>query len=369
MTRRANGEGTLYRLPDGRWRVSITVRENGVTRRISRVRQKRADAVAVLAELRAQVPSMSSRPADMTVGDVVAKWLELHVDRKTGRSTQDTYHRSAKNHILPRIGDVPLRKITALKVEEWIAEMERDRVKSRARQAAYQHLRTAMNYGVHPMGVIQFNPCDKIATPEHTPRKIHPFEAAEVRAILQETSGTRWEAFFSVAFGCGLRWGEMAALTWEQVDLDAGLLTVDRQILDVAGVRTIEKPKSKASIRTVAIPVATRAALRRHKAVLMREGHAGKPLVFPNTIGGNLCRANWHAEVWSILLALLGISQRGVHHTRHTFATMSLASGVPVADVAKALGHSSPAMTLKVYAHALQSNSRATADAMDRFIG
>lgn len=369
MARRANGEGTLYRLPDGRWRVSITVKVDGQSRRISRVRQKRSDAVAVLAELRAQVPSMSARPAAMTITDVTGKWMALHVERKTGRSTQDTYRRTVKNHIAPRIGDVLLRKLTALKVEEWVAEMERDKVKSRARQYAFQTLRTALNFAIHPMGVLQFNPCDKLATPEHESRKIHPFEETEVRAIMQESAESRWEAFYSIAFGCGLRWGEMAALTWQQLDMESGLVHIDRQLLDVAGICTVEKPKTKSSIRTVAVPTSTRDALRRHKAILMKAGHAAGELVFPNTVGRHLCRANFHDEVWSTMLGLLGLAQRGVHHCRHTFATMSLSSGVSVADVAKALGHSSPAMTYKVYAHALKSNSRATADAMDRLIG
>lgn len=366
MARRANGEGSIYKLPNGKWRVSVTIRENGVQRRVYRVCAKRHLAVDKLAELRGNPPEQA---AAGTMEEVIRSWLRMHVDRKTSANTQSTYHASAEKHVIPRVGKLKIAKFSPRQVEEFLIAMETDAVGPRAAQMAFQTLRAAMSYAVHPLGVIPRNPCSLISKPSHERKAIQPFELDQMKEILAVANGGRWHAMLTLAFGCGLRFGELAGLHWEQVDFEAKRITIDRQLRDVRGVREMAKPKTSSGVRDVALPVAAINALREHRALMMKEGLAGCAIVFPNTIGGFLCRANWSKEVWTPLLASLEIPQRGIHHARHTFATFCLSKGDPIADVAKALGHASGATTMRTYSHALKSNARATADTMDRMLG
>jgi integrase len=202
--------------------------------------------------------------------------------------------------------------------------------------------------------------------PQHTKRKMRPFEASEMRLILEDTHRTRWHALYAVAFGCGLRIGELLGLEWDDVDWHANTITVNRQLLEKSGRMKLGKPKTRSSVRTIQLPANVKTALREHRALQSNKGLADCPIVFPTKSGKHLARSNFQHDEWTLRLARCGLGHRPFHNTRHTFATLTLLAGVPVAVVAKVLGHSSPAITYSVYSHTLPSMDSAAANAMQR---
>lgn len=368
MSRRANGEGTIYQLPDGRWRVTVSVRVAGSLKRLSRTRRKRADCVAILPELRGMLTGMPTGDPAGTLGNYLARWLATVVRPHLAANTYEAYERAVRLHVTPRMGNVRLAKLCPLHIEEFKAAMMADRVKPRAAQAAFQSLRAAMTYAVYPLQIIKANPCNGIKVPRHTKRTMRPFEAAEMRLILEDSEGTRWHALYAIAFGCGLRIGELFALEWSDIDWDKGQISVNKQACDHAGAIVVKKPKSKSSIRTVEMPATVKRSLRNHRAIQMQSGLAGCQLLFPTLHGQHLGRANFHSDEWKLRLARCGLAHRGFHNTRHTFATLSLLAGVNAAVVARALGHCSPAITHGVYSHVLPSSEGAAAIAMERLL-
>jgi integrase len=367
MARRANGEGTCYRLPNGRWRVIVTAKVAGKLKRRSGIRRKHADAVALLGELKAELCSGPVSSAS-TLTEYLARWL-MTVKQEAKLHTYLSYEVSVRLHIGPRLGNAKLHRLSAMHIEEFKSAMIDDGVGSRAAQAAYQVLNRALSHAVYPLRIIKFNPCDGIKRPPHRQKRMQPFEAAEVREILASADGTRWHAFYAVAFGCGLRAGELFGLQWPDIDFIGSSLRVERQALDANGRVYIAKPKTANSVRTVSLPPFVVAALRQHQAVQMRDGLAGSQHVFPTSKGSLFSRANFYKDEWTPRLIRLGLTHRGVHNSRHTFATLALLDGVPVAVVSKALGHSSPAITMQTYAHCLPSMDSAAATAIGRLIG
>jgi integrase len=365
--RRANGEGSVYRLKDGRWRVSVSVRVAGKLHRISRTRRKRADCVALLDELRGKIgQSNSVRAASGTLAAYLDGWLANTVQPHLAANTFDSYERAVRLHVKPRLGQAKLAKLSPLHVEEFKAAMKADAVGPRAAQAAFQALRAALSHAVYPLRILPMNPCDGLKPPQHAKKRMQPFEASEVRLILEDSAGTRWHALYAVAFGCGLRIGELLGLEWQDIDYNTNTLTVHRQLLEKSGRMKLGKPKTKSSVRKIPFPHSVNTALRKHRSLQRDKGLFDCPIVFPTLNGKHLGRSNFQHDEWTLRLARCGLVYRPFHNARHTFATLTLLDGVPVAVVSKSLGHSSPAITYGVYSHTLPSMDLAAANAMQR---
>lgn len=371
MSRRANGEGTIYQLKNGSWRGIVSVRVGGVLKRESVVRKKRASVVAKMDELKRKLTGCGiSINEQGTLAEFLTAWVSTAVKNEMRENTYRSYESAIRLHIIPRIGSVKLSKLTPLHIEKFKHDVIAENVGSRARQVAFQVLAYALEYAVHPMRLIAANPCSNVKPPKHTTKTMRPFEADEAKRIIDDAAGTRWAGFYSVAFGCGLRAGELFGLQWSDIDWTAATISIQRQALDHGGVVTIAVPKTKHSIRTINVPKVVMSALREHRSIQFRLGLASDDqLVFPNLKGGPMCRANFYADEWKIRLVRCCLDHRGVHNTRHTFATLALLAGVPVAVVSKCLGHSSPAITMQVYSHCLPSAEKGAAIALDRLLG
>lgn len=370
MARRANGEGTVYKLADGRWRGTVSAKVAGKLVRKSITRSKRADVVANMDRLRGELAGGLFVDRDCTLAEYLDSYVENYVKAECRPHTISSYERSIRLHIKSRLPTIKLAKLNASHIEAFKAAMAADGVGTRARQYAYAVLVRALRRAVYPLRLITANPAEGVKPPSHTAAKMRPFEATEARAILDDSAGTRWHAFYAVAFGCGLRIGELFGLTWNDIDFVTGRLHVQRQAIDQGGRVSVTPPKTAHSVRFVDMPGNVIKALREHQAIQLRAGFASNDWwVFPTLSGGLYSRSNFYNDEWKVRLVRCGIPHRGIHHTRHTFATLALTAGVPVAVVAKALGHASPAITLQTYCHALPSSESAAAVALGKLLG
>ncbi len=137
----------------------------------------------------------------------------------------------------------------------------------------------------------------------------------------------------------GLRRGEVVALRWEDVDLDAGELTITRNAVTIRGQVKEGSPKSLAGNRTVILGDDTLAALKRARRARIGSDHvctdeAGRPL-----------HPDRYSDAFQRAARAAGLPVIPLHGVRHTVITKLRARGVPVADVMAQVGHSSPAMT------------------------
>lgn len=158
----------------------------------------------------------------------------------------------------------------------------------------------------------------------------------------------------------GLRRGELLALPWEDVDLAAGVIHVERSW---DAKEEAVGPKSRAGRRTVPVPIALRDYLVEHK--LRSSRHAG--LVFrtsytqPFTPSNGRKRAN---AAW----ARAGLERIGLHECRHTFASLLIAAGVNAKALSTYMGHSSVTITLDRYGHLMPGNENEATDLLDAYI-
>lgn len=370
--RRANGEGSIYKtkdrkLPDGkviegRWRFSLLYDGE----RYYGSATKRSDIVARLQALREQLGNgtFAGRSTE-TVEVMVNAWLDGHVKAHKGESTKILWEAVAKSYIYPRLGDKQLRQLRRKQVQKFVDDMKNENCPGRMRQLALSVLRKAVRHAIR-MEKMTINPTDLVDSPEHEPEEIFPFNADEAARIMQASKGTRDHALIVLGLSVGMRIGELLGLPWSEVDLQTKELHVKQQAALTRGRVSIRKPKTKASVRTIALPACAVVALQRHQAIMMKEGNAGNELVFP-AINGNVAhRTNFAARVWGPLLKALKLDPRGFHHTRHTYATLALKSGVPANVVAKVMGHAKPSTTMNIYGHVLKGQQSQSTDAIDQ---
>ena len=153
-----------------------------------------------------------------------------------------------------------------------------------------------------------------------------------------------------VAILCGLRHGEIAGLRWSVIDFKRRMLTVNRSLTQLSKKRggpRLEAPKRKKSVREIELPAPLLAELR-----LWRLQCPPNPLdlVFVNSLGRPTCRQDKRDRL-KAACKRAGVKPVTLHNLRHSYASHQLIDGTSPLEVSKLMGHSSPAVTLSIYAH------------------
>jgi integrase len=176
-----------------------------------------------------------------------------------------------------------------------------------------------------------------------------------------------------VALATGMRKGELQALRWQDIDLNAGIAHVTRTLKITPEGRRFGRAKTRYSRRTIALPEVAREALEAHltrqreEQALLGDSWHDHDFVFCHESGERLPTSRLDAVGWyGRLLNRAGLPPIRFHDLRHTAATLLLARGVNVKVVSELLGHSSVAVTLSLYGHVLPHMQRDAAAAMDQ---
>lgn len=344
--KRGNGEGSVFQRGDGKWMAKITK-----PRRMERVAKSKQHALILLRQLQEENPEGIATVESITVPDYLARWL-VGVRKTRAPKTAENYRGAVKNHISPFFTGLKIHQLTASHIRRWLDEMTSG---TATQVVAYRIFKIAIREAVS-MGMLQRDPCAGVKAPRHRRKEIRPFSVEECRQILEAVKDHRLEAAFHLGLKCGLRQEELFALQWDDVRGDE--IVIRRTVVDVAGRLHHGEPKTAAGNRTIPLDDATVDALVRRKATAMREGHITIPQVFTSEQGKVIRQYNFGGRQWRKILESLDIPHRGFHHCRHTAATLMLSGGTPVTTVAGILGHSTPSVTLNVYAHYIPSEGR-----------
>lgn len=209
--------------------------------------------------------------------------------------------------------------------------------------------------------VIPRNPMDKVARPVPRKDEIRETEAQaltveELRAVLDalEAEPLKWRALVHLLIDTGIRRGECCGLRWEDIDLEAQVVTIRRNLCytPARGVY-VDTPKS-GKVREVDIGEETAALLE----ALRTQSVGG--YVFTQEGSAEPMHPQSPTRYLKKLSAKCGVPDLHPHKLRHTFASIAITAGADVASVSEALGHSDKAVTLRMYTHAdAESRKRA----------
>ena len=244
----ANGEGSRPRKrPDGRWEGRYW--SEGKRRSIyGKSRKEVADKLADALSDQGVAVFVSS---NITVTEFLAQYEDA-VKHTMKRRSFETYQSIAKVHLLPAFGDIKLKDLRREQVQRMYS-LKCDGGLSAARvRRIHGVLSSALNHAVR-WGLIEHNVCKEVSPPKVPIPEIRPLNKDEARRFLKATESDRYHALYVLGLTSGMRIGEIGGLFWSDLDLDLGVLHVQRSLITGYG-QTFDHPRP----RTVAATSSSR---------------------------------------------------------------------------------------------------------------
>lgn len=342
---------------------TVRYKHNGKHRSQACKSKKEADDFKRKVENEMEAGSHVARRESRTVADGIDEYLvDLERRNRDGKVGNKHVHTMRWSLSEPReaLGDVLLRDLTWQKVEAFYWSARRQHAAAGRTEAStammLRRLSTFIDYAVRRGYTARNVVSDakrEIGAP--APQPIDTFTRDEIRQLLvaleakdkhRERTRLQMRAMVYIAVACGLRKGEIAALTWDAIDLERGLIHV-RHNLTFDDV--VKAPKTRAGLRTVTLPMPVRAALLDYAPEVVPEERG---LIFRSRKGGEIAVCHLYLT-WHALLDRIGLARRNFHALRHFAGSAWLDAGMPLTEVSRLLGHSNPAITAKVYSHAI----------------
>ena len=315
-------------------------------------------------------------PAKITVGQFLDRWLE-HTKPLVSPRTHERYGELVSKNLKPLLGAVLVTKLRPMQISEAYAKAlssgRRDGGGGLAPSTVrYLHviLKASMQQAVR-WQVLARNPVDAVDPPKSERAAMTTYDLAQTADLIDATRGTRMTITVILAVLCGLRRGEIAALRWRNINLNAAQLAVTESAKQTgAGVR-YKKPKSGKG-RTVALSARVVNELRSHRVQQAQELlKLGVPLTDDTFVvaqaDGSPLQPRTITQQWYQLLAKHKTLPRiRFHDLRHAHATHMLSAGVHPKIASERLGHSKVGITLDLYSHVMpgmQEDAAARVDA------
>lgn len=393
MRKRGNGEGSIFKLKDGRWRAALTIGKDAAgkpKRKVFTADTRHEVNEELTKALRNRQLGLPIATEKTTVQTFLQCWLKDVVRPSVKPKTYRTYADLVKLHISPALGLRPLsklspqdvraflnEKLTALqpsrkKVKEGEAPMPGKPLSARTVKHLLVTLRGALESATKD-GIVPRNVAALVDPPAIVRRQMKVFNPEQARIFLEAINGERLEALFTTAIALAYRQGEALGLQWADVDLEAGTLTIRQALQRVDGkLRLI--PTKKDKVHTVRLPAITVSALAAHRLrqdqerLLAGSAWHEKGFVFTSSIGTPVDARGVIRCFHAILRRHPELPRIRFHDLRHSAATLLLAQGVSPKYISDLLGHSQVSFTMQTYAHVLPHVQREAASKMDEIL-
>lgn len=295
------------------------------------------------------------QPTKITVADWISIWLRDYQAHASPRTIKK--YESISKQFTSTIGSVKVGRLTAMHVRHMITAMQENGLTAATIQLYMRIFKTILNSAIEA-GLIADNPVSKIRLPKPQPRQFVVIDRQEIQAFIDAAQQTKYPNELITMLLTGLRIGEIRGLQWEDIDLDAGTMKIQRQLQPTNGSLERFTPPKYGEIRLLHIPSEEIAVLRaqrlkqaseRLKSGIWTDNEITTGLVFRQTNGKAHTRGTISRAVTAAGSAI-GKPDLNPHDLRHSYAIAALRAGANVKTVQYNLGHKTAAMTLDVYA-------------------
>ena len=280
-------------------------------------------------------------------------WLENYIRASVKTRTYERYKLIAEKHIAKSIGDTDLEALSPLILQQFITRLMQNGNKRTGRGLSANSINGVISVlqnslkTAYSAGLAADYAAGRIKRPRLVEKQVDCFTATEQKAIEYAVLNSGRDKLFGIilCLYAGLRIGELLALTWADMDLRKGLISVTKSCHDSKDGRVVEEPKTPSSRRIIPLPkqlLPLLKSLKKRSASSFVISSNGKP-VFVRS----------YQRTFELLLIKLRIPHKGFHSLRHTFATRAIECGMDVKTLSEILGHKNPTITLNRYAHSL----------------
>ncbi|MGD0322058.1 MAG: site-specific integrase [Acidimicrobiales bacterium] len=384
MTR---GAGTLTERRPGTWRLRAYAGRDPITDNPIQITRtfvgSPTAARKALAKLVTEVEAGKFDRTKVTVGQLLDRWL-AHIEAvgKARPKTVCEYRRKIDGRIRPALGDVRLNRLEPDTLDAWYQRWLAEGL-SPSTVRIYHSILSASCHQAVKWGWLDRAPTDRASAPTPRSPTMKVPTPAQLSALVKsaERADPVLAAAIALAALTGARRGELVALRWSDIDLEAGLVRIERAITVIDGAPH-EGPTKTHQARQVALDPVGVETLRRHwRFVVERSELVESPLVEDpyvlsyqahcgTSVGPDTLTHRFKALCRKLEAAV--DTKRypfHFHELRHFSVTTLLAAGVDLRTVAERHGHAQATMTLNRYAHALPERDRAAAAVLGNALG
>jgi len=329
-------------------------------------------------KLRQMLEGKSASDARIFLDDYLDQWLAGQLE--IGQRTLSDYSALLKAYVRPTLGLFRLSDIRSSDVKKLYKSLLEKGLS--ARTVRYVH--TVLSKALKEAECLDASPTSKVKLPKLPKPKPRFLVAAEVNKFLEAASVDRLHALFVVAVHSGMRPSELLGLRWGDINLDTGLVSIQRGLTwnRKGGGYRMGGLKTDASQRCIVLPASVLQVLNKHRVAQHEErlsrgkDYQNQDLVFCTSIGTPLQPRNVIGRHLKPILCKAfcdGPHEAGKHKVdirwydlRHTTASVLLSAGTNPKIVAEKLGHSSVNLTLNVYSHTIPSMQHEAAGDLER---
>lgn len=310
--------------------------------------------------------------ADTRLHEYLRWWLEEHVARRFEPRTLQTYAVVVERWIIPPLGQLRLGELTLMHCQDWIdACIE---AAEHAPSTIRMHktvLSSAITHAVN-LGVLPHNTVRAAITPRLPKTRFRALERDEITRLMVACEDEWYGPLFVTAVLTGMRQSELTGLRWRNVHRDRGVIDVVESC-PLRGAKPIWRPTKGQNERQVPIPALLDEVLGDHAEKVATQarragtrGWSDYDLTFPTSKGTHL----QPGQVYELLVRISAkadiVPRVRMHELRHTYATVLVEEGVPLAHVGKLLGHEHFNLTARTYVHLTPASTRSAGDALNK---
>ena len=328
--KRANGEGSIRKKPSGRWEGRYTqgidpVSGRAIQKSVSAKTQ--AECKEKLAKaIRENRGVPLNHTGDYTAAEWCRLWFETYSKPNIRYNTAKGYEGIIEHHIIPAIGAIKLKQLSSIHIQRMYNDLkENGRMPRGAKQndkplsntfvrRVHAVLQAALKQAVKER-LIPYNPCENCRIPPKDKKEMTILPPERIGRYLQEAEKYGVLPMFYLELSSGLRRGELLALQWEDLNVKERILTVNKQVTRMEGELDVTEPKTKNSVRKVALSQqAVNLLVQEH------EQHPDNPILFPSPRTGGYWSPDAVSRINRKLLKNAGIEEHvRFHDLRHPY--------------------------------------------------
>lgn len=303
-----------------------------------------------------KVQAQLVRPSSLTLDQWLARWMKEVVIPNRAETTAYAYRNIIKNHLSPALGRISIQTLSPRDLQHYYAElMEKKGLCSNTVRRHHDLLSAALHAALRQDLILRC-PTDRVEPPRVIRKETRYYTAEELKALYHAVQGHWLETAVHLAGSLGLRREEICGLRWSSVDFQSRKIYI-REARTAAGSKVVHKePKNPSSTRVLHMGDDIFRLLKQERlrqserklALGSRWPNSGLVAVDGN---GKPFSPNQLTAGFTHFIRKNGLPPLTLHGLRHTFATVASAQGAPLFDIGKALGHSTPATTGRIYTH------------------